>query len=64
MVGEGEWNSVGFFVLWCLWCRFLIDFLGMMSACGNSGVRVAMVFETRMQQVDTGMCWLVMYACR
>ena len=47
MVGEGEWNSVGFFVLWRLQCGFSIDFLGTMFACGDSGVRVATVFEKK-----------------
>ena len=47
MVGEGKWNSVGFFVLWRLQCYFSIDFLGTMFACGDSRVRVATVFEKR-----------------
>ena len=45
MVGESEWDSVGFFALWRLQCGFSIDFLGMMFACGDSGVRVATFFE-------------------
>ena len=32
IVGEREWNSVGFFVLWRLQCGFSIDFLGTMFA--------------------------------
>ena len=36
MVGEGEWNSVSFFIL----CGFSIDFLSAMFACGDSVVRM------------------------
>ena len=45
MLGEVEWNSVGFFVLWCLQCGLSVDFLGAVFTCGYSGVRVAAFFE-------------------
>ena len=41
IVGEGEWNSVGFFVLSGLMCGFLVNFSGALFACGYSRVRVA-----------------------
>ena len=43
MVSEGEWNSVGFFVVTFV-VRSLGDLLGAMFACGYSGVRVATFF--------------------
>ena len=44
MVGEGEWNSVGFFIQCLLSCGFSVVFLGAMFACGYNGVRVAAFF--------------------
>ena len=44
-LGQGEWDSVGFFVLRRVQQGFSIDFLSTMFACGDSGVRVATCFE-------------------
>ena len=36
MVGKGEWNSVGFFGLWSLYCGLSVDLLGVVFACDKA----------------------------
>ena len=63
--GKVEWNSVGFFVLWSLLCGLSVDFLGVVFACGYSGVRVAMfgVVTAEASQSEKLREWDGLFAC-
>ena len=53
-LGQGEWNSVGFFVLRRVYWGFSMDFWSTMFACGDSGVRVAHCIENLAHFLEFG----------